>query len=74
MKIVNKKKFIARITELIILLVTIIITPKAISYANAWRGYKAFGGEYLVPVLALIAILVIETILEEREVKKHARR
>ena len=28
----------------------------------------------LIPVLGLIAILVIETILEEREVKAHARR
>lgn len=70
MKIVNKKKFIARITELIILLVTIIITPKAISYANAWRGYKGFGGEYLLPILGLFAILVIETIYEDSRKNK----
>lgn len=70
MKIVNKKKFIARITELIILLVTIIITPKAISYANAWRGYKGFGGEYLLPILGLLAILVIETIYEDSRKNK----
>lgn len=74
MKIVNKKKFIARISELIVIVGSIILTPMAIEYANNWRGYKGFGGEYLVPVLGLIAILVIETILEEREVKKHARR
>lgn len=72
MKVVNKGKFISRIIELLIIVGTIIITPKAISYANAWRGYKGFGGEYLIPVLGLIAIF--ETILEEREVKKHARR
>lgn len=66
MKIVNKKKFIARITELIILLATIALTPKAISYANAWRGYKGFGGEYLIPVLGLLLILIIENILQER--------
>ena len=74
MKIVNKGKFLARIMEIIIILGTVIITPKAIIYANEWRGTTAYGGEYLIPVLGLIAILVIETILEEREVKKHARR
>lgn len=66
MKIVNKKKFIARITELIILLATIALTPMAISYANAWRGYKGYGGEYLMPVLGLLLILIIENILQER--------
>ena len=71
MKIKNKGKFISRIIELLIIVGTIIITPKAIYYANAWRGYKGYGGEYLIPVLGLIAILIIETILEEREVRKN---
>lgn len=74
MKIVNKTKFKARIMEVIIILATLILTPKAIAYANAWRNTKAFGGEYLIPVLGMLAIMVIETILEEREVKKNARR
>ena len=74
MKIVNKVKFWARIMEFLITLGTIILTPKAIAYANAWRGTKAYGGEYLIPIIALLAILVIETILEEREVKKYAKR
>lgn len=67
MKIKNKKKFVARISELIILLVTIIITPMAINYANTLRTHKAFGGEYLVPVLGLLVIMIIETIYQERK-------
>lgn len=74
MKIVNKGKFIARMTEILIILGTIIITPKAIAYANAWRGKTAYGGEYLIPILGMLAILVIETILEERKGGKHAKR
>lgn len=74
MKIKNKGKFISRIIELLIIVGTIIITPKAINYANMWRGYKGYGGEYLIPVLGLIAIMIIETILEEREEIKHATR
>ena len=74
MKVVNKGKLISRIIEFLIIIGTIILTPKAIIYANICRGYKGYGGEYIIPVLGLLAILVIETILEEREVKKHARR
>ena len=40
MKIVNKKKFIVRIIELLVIIVTIILTVKAISYATAIRVYK----------------------------------
>ncbi len=65
MKIINKKKFITRILDLAIIILTTIVTPMAINYANAWRGYKGFGGEYLLPILGLLAILVIETIYEE---------
>lgn len=67
MKIINKKKFITRIIEILIIIGTFIFTPKAIAYANAWRGYKGFGGEYLLPILGLLAILIIETIYEERK-------
>lgn len=65
MKIINKKKFITRILDLAIIILTTIVTPMAINYANAWRGYKGYGGEYLLPILSLLAILVIETIYEE---------
>lgn len=70
MKIVNKRKFISRIIEILLIIGTIILTPKAIAYANMWRGYKGFGGEYLIPIIALLAILVIETILDEKEETK----
>lgn len=65
MKIINMKKFITRILDLAIIILTTILTPMAINYANEWRGYKGFGGEYLLPILGLLAILVIETIYEE---------
>ena len=70
MKVVNKKKFIIRILEVLIIIATIILTIVSINYANKIRGYKASGGEYLVPVLGVLLILVIETIYEESENKK----
>ena len=74
MKIVNKKKFIIRILELLTIIATIILTIKSIQYATKIRGHQAFGGEYLVPILGLIIVLVLETILEESENKKHENR
>lgn len=82
MKKINKKKLIVRILELLVIIVTIILTPIAIKYATMTRGYDAVGGEYLLPILALIIILIIETIYEESEEKrkkqckgeKHGRR
>lgn len=70
MKIVNKKKFLVRILEIAIIIGTIILTILAISYANKIRGRIAYGGEYLIPVLGLLIIVVIETIYEESESKK----
>lgn len=67
---INKKKLIVRIIELIIIIATIILTPIAIEYATTQRGYDAMGGEYLLPIIALVIILVIETIYEESEEKK----
>ena len=74
MKIVNKKKFIIRILELLTIIATIILTINSIQYATKIRGHQAFGGEYLVPVLGLIVILVLESILEESEEKKGNRK
>ena len=65
MKITNKKKFIVRILEHITIIATIILTIVSIKYANRIRGYKAFGGEYLVPVFGLIIVLVLESFLDE---------
>ena len=67
MKISDKKKFIVRVIEILVIIVTIIVTPIAIKYATAVRGYKAVGGEYLLPIFALVIILIIETIYEETE-------
>ena len=67
---INKKKFIVRILELVVILATIIFTILGIKYATAVRGYEAVGGEYLILLLGLVIIMVIETIYEEREAKK----
>lgn len=43
----------------LIVITTLIFTPTAIIAARAQRGYKAFGGEYLIPVLGAAAIYYI---------------
>lgn len=70
MKKINKKKFLVRILEILVIIGTIILTILSINYANKLRGHQAYGGEYLVPVLGLIVILIIETLYEESEKKK----
>lgn len=65
MRIKNKKKFIVRILELITIIATIILTIVSIKYAIRIRGYKAFGGEYLIPVFGLIIVLVLESFLDK---------
>lgn len=67
---INKKRLIATILDLVVIIGTIILTPKAIAYATAIRGYKGIGGEYLLPILGLIIVMVIESIYEESENKK----
>lgn len=74
MRIINKKQFIVRILEILIIIATIILTILSIKYATKIRGHQAFGGEYLVPVLGLIIILVLESILEESKEKKGNRK
>ncbi|MDO4391819.1 MAG: hypothetical protein Q4C11_01795 [Clostridium sp.] len=65
MKITNRRKFIVRILDLIVILCTSILTPAAINYATLERGHQAFGGEYLIPIIGLLLIMVAETLLEE---------
>ena len=50
MKITNKKKFLVRILEILVIIGTIILTILSINYANKLRGHQAYGGEYLVPL------------------------
>lgn len=72
----KKKKFIARIIEFLIIIASIILTIKSIKYANAYRGYKAVGGEYLIFPFGLMIVLLIEDFieyLEEEENKKHGK-
>lgn len=74
MRIVNKKKFLVRILELIVIIATTILTIIAVNYANKIRGHQAFGGEYLVPVFGLIIILIIEAVYEDSENKKKGKK
>lgn len=70
MKVINRKKFIVRIIEIVIVIATIVLTLVSINYANKIRGHIAYGGEYLIPVFGLLLILVLETNLEESEERK----
>lgn len=74
MIIKNKKKFLVRILELLIIIATIILTILAINYTNKIRGHQAIGGEYLIPILGLIILMVIEDIYQESEKKKGGKR
>lgn len=74
MRKINKKKLIVRILELLVIIATIILTPIAIKYAAATRGYDAVGGEYLLPILALCIIFIIETIYEVTEDEKNNKK
>lgn len=64
MKIIDKKKLIARILELAVIIETIILTIKSFQLAYAMRGYKALGGEGLVPVFGVMILYFIESVLE----------
>ncbi len=72
MKISNKKKFLVRMLEIAIVILTIILTIIAIKQANKLRGYRAFGGEYLIPALGMQVLIVIEDIYQTSE--KHRKR
>ena len=60
MKVTDKLKFKTRITELIIIITTIVLTIISVNYATSWRGYNACGGEYLIPVMGALIIYLIE--------------
>lgn len=73
MEIKNNEKFLVRMLELIIVIVTIILTILAIKYATVLRGYKGYGGEYLIPVFGLSIIMIIETLYQDSKNKKKGR-
>ena len=65
MRIKDKKKFIVRISQIIIIVASIILTIFAVNYANTIRGYAAIGGEFLIILLGLIVSMVIEALYQE---------
>ena len=56
---------LAKIVYLLIIIFSVIITPHAIEYATNIRGYKAYGGEYLIPILGWIIATVFYEICKE---------
>lgn len=69
-----KAKIIVRIIQFIIIIATIIITKIAINYAFLQRGYEAIGGEYLIPVLGFIIVLIIEDIYQSSKKRKRRKK
>ena len=59
-----------RTIEIVILIGSIILTPIAIIYANKARGYHALGGEYLIPIVGLLIVIIIEEIYKESEERR----
>lgn len=55
-----KVRIIVRIVQLVIIILTLILTKIAINYAFIERGYEAIGGEYLIPILGLLIVVIIE--------------
>lgn len=70
MKIINKKKFMVRVLEILVIIATIVLTILSINYATKIRGYKAYGGEYLIPILGLIVLFILEEIHDSSEERK----
>lgn len=70
MRISDKKKFAIKIIEILIIIATIIFTILAINYANKVREYEAYGGEYLIPIIGLLIVMIIEDIYQESEKKR----
>lgn len=55
-----KVRIIVRIVQLVIIILTLILTKIVINYAFIERGYEAIGGEYLIPILGLLIVVIIE--------------
>lgn len=55
---------LVRVVYLFFILFSITITPKIAEYATKIRGYKAYGGEYLIPVLGWIIATVFYEIFK----------
>lgn len=66
---ISKAKLV-RIIEILIIVASIKLTPIAIEYADSVREYKAYGGEYLIPLFAFLIVILIETIIEAVEEMK----
>ena len=65
LKITDMKKFKIRIVEILIIIATIILTALSVKLAFIERGYKAIGGEWLVPLTGAVVILILEDQLKE---------
>ena len=50
----KKKSCLAAAEFLAVLIVTAVVFIKSMSYALAWRGYEAVGGEFMLLLLPII--------------------
>ena len=57
---INERKLTIRIVELMVIIATIIVTKISIDYATTLRGYVAYGGEYLIPVIGIVLLQIID--------------
>lgn len=58
---------------LFIMLFSIVATPYLVKYATSIRGYKAYGGEYLIPILGWIIATVYYDICKGIKNRKNRR-
>ena len=58
----KKKSRLAAVERFLVLTATAALFIKAQSYALAWRGYFAIGGEFLLLLLPIIYYLLKQTI------------
>lgn len=65
-----KRKVIIRIIQILIIIITILVTKWAIHYTTTRRGYEAIGGEYTIPIFGLLGVLIVEDIYQEYEKRR----
>lgn len=59
-----------RIIQILIIMITIIVTKWAIDYTTTRRGYEAIGGEYTILIFGLLSVLIIEDVYQEYEKRR----
>ena len=74
MKPETKIKLKVRVAQAGVIIATGILTKVAIHYAFIERGYKAIGGEYLIPIIGLLVVVIIEDAYKKSEKRRKQKR